>query len=88
MTRIQRGKKTKQTVDRLSRTERFLAFKNISYNWDLLVFGPEFAMLRTPRPVWDRFGRNSSLKGFPQRDSPPENGGRKRHKETKTERET
>lgn len=35
------------------------------------MFGPEFAMLRTPRPVWDRFGRNSSLKGFPQKDSPP-----------------
>lgn len=35
------------------------------------MFGPEFAMLRTPRPVWDRLGRNSSLKGFPQKDSPP-----------------
>ncbi len=45
--------------------------RQISYNWDLLVFGPEFAMLRTPRPVWDKFGRNSSLKGFPQNDSPP-----------------
>lgn len=43
----------------------------MSYNCDLLVFGPEFAMLRIPRPVWDKLGRNSSLKGFPQKDSPP-----------------
>ena len=28
-------------------------------------------MLSTPRPVCERLGRNSSLKGFPQHDSPP-----------------
>ena len=28
-------------------------------------------MLRMPRPVCERLGRNSSLKGFPQYDSPP-----------------
>lgn len=58
----------------------------MSYNWDLLVFGPEFAMLRIPRPVWDRLGRNSSLKGFPQKDSPPEDGERmtERRKTTET----
>lgn len=37
-----------------------------THNWDLLVLGPELAMLRTPRPVCERLGRNSSLKGFPQ----------------------
>lgn len=35
------------------------------------MFGPEFAILRTPLPEWDKLGRNSSLKGFPQKDSPP-----------------
>lgn len=48
------------------------------------MFGPEFAMLRTPRPVWDRLGRNSSLKGFPQNDSPP---GSWKKKEEKIQRE-
>lgn len=47
-----------------------------SYNWDLLVLGPELAMLRIPRPAWDRLGRNSSLKGLPQDDSPPEKQSR------------
>lgn len=42
-----------------------------THNWDLLLLGPELAMLRTPRPVCERLGRNSSLKGFPQYDSPP-----------------
>lgn len=37
-----------------------------TYNCDLFVLGPEFAILRTPRPVWDKLGLNSSLKGFPQ----------------------
>lgn len=46
-------------------------WKTITYNWDLLVFGPEFAILRIPLPEWDRLGRNSSLNGFPQKDSPP-----------------
>lgn len=31
-------------------------------------------MLSTPRPVCERLGRNSSLKGFPQHDSPPGRG--------------
>lgn len=57
----------------------------MSYNWDLLVFGPEFAMLRIPRPVWDRLGRNSSLKGFPQKDSPPEDGERMTERRKTTE---
>lgn len=35
------------------------------------MLGPELAMLRMPRPVCERLGRNSSLKGFPQYDSPP-----------------
>ena len=67
-----------------------LLLRNISYNWDLLVFGPEFAMLRTPRPVWERLGRNSSLKGFPQKDSPPGNGEREwgRKENTMGERQT
>ena len=42
-----------------------------TYNCDLLVLGPEFAILSTPLPVWVRFGLNSSLNGFPQMDSPP-----------------
>lgn len=45
--------------------------KEHTHNWDLLVFGPELAMLSTPRPVWERLGLNSSLNGFPQNDSPP-----------------
>lgn len=74
------------STERLFKVEERLILRNRSYNWDLLVFGPEFAMLRTPRPVWDRLGRNSSLKGFPQKDSPPGSGGsgwgrKKRHKE-------
>lgn len=60
----------------------------MSYNWDLLVFGPEFAMLRIPRPVWDRLGRNSSLKGFPQKDSPPEDGERTTDRRKTTEKFT
>lgn len=59
-------RRTKQNKSNCSKFRQ-----NSSYNWDLLVFGPEFAMLRIPRPVWDRLGRNSSLKGFPQKDSPP-----------------
>ena len=42
-----------------------------AYNWDLFVFGPEFAILSTPRPVCVRFGLNSSLKASPQTDLPP-----------------
>lgn len=42
-----------------------------THNCDLLVLGPELAMLRIPRPVCDRLGRNSSRKGLPQDDSPP-----------------
>ena len=68
------------------RKKHFL--KKVSHNWDLLVSGPELAMLRMPRPAWDRLGRNSSLKGFPQKDSPPENkergwGRKERDKETR-----
>ena len=54
----------------------------MTHNWDLLVLGPELAMLSTPLPVCDRFGRNSSLKGFPQKDSPPTTQ-KERKKETR-----
>lgn len=37
-----------------------------TYNCDLFVLGPELAILRIPRPVWDKLGLNSSLNGFPQ----------------------
>ena len=43
-----------------------------AHNCDLFVFGPEFAMLRIPRPVWLRLILNSSAKGVgPQAVSPP-----------------
>ena len=37
----------------------------------MFVFGPELAMLSTPRPLCVRFGLNSSLKASPQTDLPP-----------------
>ena len=44
----------------------------ITHNCDLLVFGPEFAMLSIPLPWWLRNCLNSSLNGCgPQADSPP-----------------
>ena len=43
----------------------------ISYNCDLLVFGPELAIDKIPRPVWVKLGLKQSSKGFPQIDSPP-----------------
>ena len=43
----------------------------LAHNCDLLVLGPEFAMLRIPRPVCERCCWISSLKGVPQKDSPP-----------------
>ena len=44
---------------------------SMTYNCDLLVLGPVFAILRTPRPVCVRFGFNSSLKALPHIDCPP-----------------
>ena len=42
-----------------------------TYNCDLFVFGPEFAILSIPLPVWDRFGLKSSGNEVFQYDSPP-----------------
>ena len=42
-----------------------------TYNCDLLVSGPEFAILSIPLPVWVKLGLNSSLNGLPHADSPP-----------------
>ncbi len=48
------------------------SYEFITYNCDLLVLGPELAMLRIPRPVWDKFTLNSSANGVgPHDDSPP-----------------
>lgn len=49
----------------------FLKTNTRTYNCEPLVFFPEFAMERTPRPVWDKFGRISSLNLSPQIDWPP-----------------
>mmetsp|Transcript_42680 Transcript_42680/g.71223 ORF Transcript_42680/g.71223 Transcript_42680/m.71223 type:complete len:210 (-) Transcript_42680:554-1183(-) len=40
-------------------------------NWDPFVWGPELAILSTPRPSCVRLERSSSLKGCPQMDLPP-----------------
>lgn len=40
-------------------------------NCDLLVLVPAFAIDRIPRPVWVKFGLNSSSNGFPHIDCPP-----------------
>jgi hypothetical protein len=32
--------------------------KNVTYNWDRFVFGPQFAMDNTPLPLWVKFGLN------------------------------
>lgn len=45
---------------------------HLTYNWEPLVLGPEFAMESTPRPVWVSCGLNSSSNFLPQMDSPPE----------------
>ena len=42
-----------------------------THNCDLFVLGPELAMLSIPLPWWLRNCWNSSLKAFPQADSPP-----------------
>ena len=47
--------------------------QEMTNNWDLFVLGPLLAILSTPRPVCVRFSLNSSLKGVPHIEVPPEN---------------